>query len=87
MRLMRSKLAMQLVQEMHSHTQGEKGGWEEQAAADGHQCPDMDEREEEGEKEKAAQAKEMEAETRIWMKGQGPMMFLVPMMLVRLARV
>jgi hypothetical protein len=85
MRLMRSELVMHQVQKMHTQTQGEMGGREEQAAVDGHQCPDMDEWGEEG--EEAAQAKEMDVETRIWMKGQGPMMFLAPMMLVRLTRV
>lgn len=87
MQLMRSELVMHQMQKTHMHTQGEKGRREEEeAAVDGHQCPDMDERGEEGEKE-LAQAKEVKVGSRMWTKGQGPMMFLDPMMLVKLARV
>lgn len=48
---------------------------------DGHQCPDMEERGEEAQEVEVETTRAKELST-MWMKGQGPMMFLAPMVLV-----
>lgn len=66
-----------------THTQGAKRArGRQETAVDGHQCPDMEERGEEAQEVEVetTQAKEL---SRMWMKGQGPMMFLAQMVLVK----
>lgn len=85
MRLMRSESVLRQIRKMHTQWAKRAKGRQE-VAVDGHQLPDMEGRGEEAQ-EVEVETTEAEGLSRMWMwmKGQGPMMFLAQMVLVKLA--